>query len=112
VIEPFPIAIGPHGVDVALHQKELEREQKEAESYLTGLQGEFCEKGIEVCARLAHGSVVQEIISAADGENADLVALASHGRSGLSQVFFGSVAVGVLHRIERPLLLIRSTGEE
>jgi uncharacterized protein YggE len=38
----------------------------------------------------------------------DLIALASHGHSGLAQVFYGSVAAGVLQRVDRPLLLIRS----
>jgi nucleotide-binding universal stress UspA family protein len=39
---------------------------------------------------------------------ADLIALASHGRSGLSQVFYGSVAAGLLQRVSRPLLLVRA----
>jgi nucleotide-binding universal stress UspA family protein len=38
--------------------------------------------------------------------------MASHGRSGLAQVFYGSVAAGVLHRIDRPLLLIRSQNSD
>ncbi|MBU4426139.1 MAG: universal stress protein, partial [Proteobacteria bacterium] len=38
----------------------------------------------------------------------DLIAIASHGRSGLSRVFYGSVAAGILNRADRPLLLIRS----
>jgi nucleotide-binding universal stress UspA family protein len=36
--------------------------------------------------------------------------MASHGRSGLSRVFYGSVANGVLHKVDRPLLLIRAEG--
>jgi nucleotide-binding universal stress UspA family protein len=46
----------------------------------------------------------------AQSEGVDLVAMASHGRSGLRRVFYGSVAAGVLNRIDRSLLLIRSTG--
>jgi nucleotide-binding universal stress UspA family protein len=38
----------------------------------------------------------------------DLIALASHGRGGLARVFYGSVAAGLLHRVDRPLLIIRS----
>jgi nucleotide-binding universal stress UspA family protein len=34
--------------------------------------------------------------------------MASHGRGGLYRVFYGSVAAGVLHRIDRPLLLVRT----
>jgi nucleotide-binding universal stress UspA family protein len=55
---------------------------------------------------------VEAIINAAEREDADLIAIASHGRSGLSGVFYGSVAAGVLHRVDRPLLLIRSRGDE
>ena len=62
--------------------------------------------------QVAYGPVVEAIIDAAGREGADLIAIASHGRSGLSQVFYGSVAAGVLHRVDRPLLLIRSQGGE
>jgi nucleotide-binding universal stress UspA family protein len=112
VVEPTPPIVGPEGAQIALHQQELEQRAKQAESYLAGLQGEFREKGIEARARVVHGPVVEAIINAAEREGADLIALASHGRSGLSQVFYGSVAAGVLHRVDRPLLLIRSRGDE
>jgi len=90
------------------YQEQLERETKVAETYLAGLEGEFREKGIEARVRVVHGPVVEAIINAAEREKADLIALASHGRSGLSRVFYGSVAAGVLHRVDRPLLIIRS----
>ena len=61
--------------------------------------------------QLQHGLVVKTIIDAAKRENADLVAMASHGRSGLSRAFYGSVAAGVLQGIDRPLLIIRSRHE-
>lgn len=51
---------------------------------------------------------MQAILNAAKSEKADLIAMASHGRTGLSRVFYGSVAEGVLHRVDRPLLIIRS----
>lgn len=58
--------------------------------------------------RVVHGLIVETIIVSAESENADLIAIASHGRSVLSRVFYGSVAVGILHRADRPLLVIRS----
>jgi nucleotide-binding universal stress UspA family protein len=57
------------------------------------------------------GAIVAEIIDAAEREGADLIAMASHGRTGLARVFYGSVAAGVLHRVDRPLLLVRSEGD-
>ena len=111
VVEPVSFAIGYEPSYTALRDQ-FERRTKGAESYLKGLQGVFREKGIQAQTSVVTGSVVEEIIQAAQREGADLIALASHGRTGLSQVFYGSVAAGVLHRIDRPLLLIRSRDGE
>lgn len=110
VVEPILIAAG---ADFAFQTKEeFEVLEKQAEEYLAGLKGEFLEKGIDARAFVTHGPVVEAIISAAEREKADLIAIASHGRTGLSRVFYGSVAAGVLHRIDRPLLLIRSAEQD
>jgi nucleotide-binding universal stress UspA family protein len=111
VVEPPPLIVGPEG-DITLHQQDIERLVRKAEDYLAATRGEFQGKGIQIRTLVAHGPVVEAIITAAEHEEADLIAIASHGRSGLSQVFYGSVAAGVLHRIDRPLLVIRSQAEE
>jgi nucleotide-binding universal stress UspA family protein len=103
IIEPLAAA------EFAFSTKEnYDALRKQAEAYLSGIKGEFREKGIDASIRLAHGPVVEAIIEVAEQENAGLIAIASHGRTGLSRVFYGSVSAGVLHRIDRPLLLIRS----
>jgi nucleotide-binding universal stress UspA family protein len=81
---------------------------EEINTYLSGRLGEFREKGIEVRKFVEQGPVVETIISVAQRENADLIAIASHGRSGMSRVFYGSVASGILQQIDRPMLIIRS----
>ena len=81
-------------------------------AYLDSLEKKFSKKGIEVQTLIGHGTAVKAIVDAAERENADLVAMASHGRTGLSRTFYGSIAAGVLQRIDRPLLLIRSRGDE
>ena len=103
------IPVMTRGVEyMQLHQRELERAEEQAESYLSVLKGEFRNKGIEVQTSILSGPVVGAIISACERVGADLVAIASHGRTGLGQVFYGSVAAGVLLRVDRPLLLIRA----
>jgi nucleotide-binding universal stress UspA family protein len=108
VVEPIPLVVGLQGAPIVPPQQEFEQRTKQAESYLAALREEFQGKGIETDTRVVYGPVVEAIIDAAESEGADLIAIASHGRSGLSQVFYGSVAAGVLHRVDRPLLLIRS----
>jgi nucleotide-binding universal stress UspA family protein len=112
VVEALPRHLGPGGTVVALEQQELERHTEQALSYLTALREGFRAKDIDARTSIYYGPVVPAIIRAAECECADLIAMASHGRSGMSQVFYGSVAVGVLHSVDRPLLLVRSRDDE
>jgi len=112
VIEPPPLVIPPGQPDLEIYQQELERRTEEAETYLKAIQGEYEKLGIEARMELEKGPVVEAILNASARYDADLIALASHGRSGLAQVFYGSVAAGVLQRVDRPLLLIRSIMAE
>jgi nucleotide-binding universal stress UspA family protein len=108
VIEPPSLMVTPARPDMSLYRQELDRRTEEARAYLEGVQGVFQEKGIEAEMELGQAPIVEAIIDGAAQKSADLIALASHGRGGLAQVFYGSVAAGVLQRVDRPLLLIRS----
>jgi nucleotide-binding universal stress UspA family protein len=110
VVRP-PYLVGPEIMDGALYQHELEQRIKEAESYLKARQEEFLEKGIAAQIRVVNGPVVTSIVECAENENVDLITIASHGYSGLSRVFYGSSASGVLNNSERPLLVIRSRSD-
>ena len=102
----------PEGAFINYSDQEFEEAKKQAEKHLKGLQGEFREKNIESKTHVTYGPVVEGIINMAAQEGVDLIALASHGRGGLSRVFYGSVAAGLLHRVDRPLLIIRSRKSE
>lgn len=84
---------------------------KQAESYLAGLVGEFRKKNIKSKAVVEQGSTSHTIMNIAEREKIDLIAMASHGRSGLSRVYYGSVAASVLHLVDRPILLVRADGK-
>lgn len=111
VVEPPPLMVTPGQPDMTLYQQEVEQRTEEAELYLKAIEGEFQQLGINARMELGQGPVVEAIITAAARHKVDLIALTSHGRSGLAQVFYGSVAAGVLHRVDRPLLLVRSQTE-
>lgn len=95
---------------VSKQDEELARQTHTAESYIKGVQGKLEQQGIQVITRIMQGPPVEAIIEIAKKENADLIAIASHGRSGLGRVFYGSVAAGILQRVDRPLLIIRSSN--
>jgi len=106
VIDP-PTMTGRDDPAVQLFQHEMDTKMQEAEIYLKALKNQYAKKNIKSKYFVHLGSVVQNIIDLANSESVDLVLIASHGRSGLQRVFFGSVAAGVLNRIEQPLMVIR-----
>ncbi len=113
VVEPPPIVTDSEIIDSGASylegfQEQMEEMTKQAGLYLENVQGEFREKGIESRVHVGYGPVVEGVINIARSQDADLIAIASHGRTGLSRVFYGSVTAGVLHRADRPLLVIRS----
>jgi nucleotide-binding universal stress UspA family protein len=110
VVEP-PKITGYEGFDPQLYQQELEELSRQATTYLKGVEGKLSNKNIAVSSRIEHGSVVGSVLSVAEELDVGLIAMASHGRSGLSRVFYGSVAAGILQRVDRPLLLIRARAE-
>ncbi len=85
---------------------------EEAKQYLGAVSNAFREKGLDVQVLVEQGPVVRTILDVAEREDADLIAMASHGRSGLARVFYGSVAAGILHQADRPLLLVRACNKE
>lgn len=78
-----------------------------ATSYLQEITERLARRGYRAHAVVRTGQVAAEIARAAQVEEIDLIAMATHGRSGLSRVVFGSVAERLVHEIATPLLLVR-----
>ena len=63
---------------------------------------------VEVKSLILDGEPAAEIIRYAEKEDISLIAMATHGRSGIKLWAMGSVANKVLQRISMPILLIRA----
>jgi nucleotide-binding universal stress UspA family protein len=60
---------------------------------------------------LVEGNSSREIIKTAGEWKADLIVLGTHGRSGISRVFLGSTAEGVVRNSPIPVLTVRAATE-
>ncbi|GAB4271608.1 MAG: universal stress protein [Deferrisomatales bacterium] len=80
--------------------------KEQAESYLAGVAGRLRDKGLEVSVHLRFGHEAEEILDQA--RDADLVAMSTHGRTGLGRWAMGGVAERVLRHCPVPVLLCRS----
>lgn len=108
VVDPAVAAVPPYDYITVVDEDMLAEEVKNAESYLANLVSDFQGKGLEAVEVSEAGAPVRTILDVANRENADLIAMASHGRTGLARVFYGSVAAGVLQQTDRALLIIRA----
>lgn len=86
-------------------------EQQEAEDHLMAVEQELKDAGVKARHTIRHGpDAAAEIVDYADVNDVDLIAMSTHGRSGVSRWVFGSVASKVLRGTSKPILLIRSPG--
>ena len=81
----------------------------DALEYLAPLAAELKRRGIRVRTQVRRGEPVEEIVDCAREVDADLIAMTTHGRSGLGRWLFGSVAEAVLREAEIPVFLMRMT---
>src|SRR6059036_1855606 len=84
------------------------QEMKEDRAYLERMSQELRQAGIEVDAVLAAGDPAKEIAAAAEREQVDLIALATHGHRLLDDVVRGSTATELRHRTKVPILMVRA----
>lgn len=82
-------------------------EMRRDRAYLDAVCEELVNEGLACEAVLACGNPADEIAAAAEREQADLIAMATHGHRGLDDLIRGSVASEVRHRSLVPVLMVR-----
>lgn len=80
---------------------------REVTEYLKHIQTRLALEGLKVATIIAEGDPAQTIIRTAQTEQVDLIAMSTHGYTGLPRVIFGSVAETVLRGAGIPVLLFR-----
>lgn len=86
----------------------LDLEEADTRAYLLNVARSLGTLGIFADATVVRGEPAGEILAAADHQDAQLLVLATHGRSGIGAIWTGSVGTKVLGRSTRPLLLVRA----
>lgn len=78
-----------------------------AKAQLEEVAQSFVRDGVDVSAKIHHGSPSEGIIFVADEINADLIVMGSHGRTGVKRLLVGSVALAVLSESHIPVLIVK-----
>jgi nucleotide-binding universal stress UspA family protein len=89
----------------------VEAERSEVSRYLEEVAQRLQARGFTVETSMPEGHPAEAIVAQASAQNASLIAMTTHGRSGLSRLFMGSVTDEVLRTAICPVLVVRSGGQ-
>lgn len=107
VVVPIPPSVVEGSRHVELD--DVEKRRLEAAEYLSPIATDLRAKGVRVTTQVRRGESTAEILAGAKEAGADLIAMTTHGRSGLGRLLFGSVAEAVLRQSDMPVFLMRQT---
>jgi nucleotide-binding universal stress UspA family protein len=110
VVVKEPEIVGSGATYKEFSEVEIKRQEhlKTAWAYLSGMADGLNDKGIKTTVAVVQASSAGEaIVEYAKKNGAGLIAMASHGRSGLREVMLGSVAEYVFKNSGLPVLMIR-----
>ena len=88
----------------------LEIEEQAARGYLVSLAARLRAAAGAVEVEVGRGDPAFVVVETADRVGGDLLVMATHGRSGMSAVWAGSMATRIEARCRRPMLLVRAPG--
>jgi len=86
---------------------ETDRAKARGLEYLSGVETGLKQAGVNARSEVLIGKPADEILDYVDRNPVNVIAMTTHGRSGISKLFLGSVAEKVLSAVPCPVLLIR-----
>jgi nucleotide-binding universal stress UspA family protein len=81
---------------------------KRAQEYLENLKEQLADKEMDIGIHTPYGNPADKILEVCRRHEIDLIAMSTHGRSGIGRWLLGSVAEKVVRHSEIPVLLLRS----
>lgn len=112
IIEPQMYSFSLASKDAALIAQLKRDIEQGLQKYLHRIQDRLTEQGYNVTIHQLYGDAAQSIADVATKEACDLIAMTTHGRTGISRWMFGSVADRVLHVASQPILLANASLEQ
>jgi nucleotide-binding universal stress UspA family protein len=111
VAEPFHL---PSGADVYLGPETIDRIDADNKAAAEGYLGQLVKRtrydGVSIKTEVITGIPAESIADYAIKNSIDLIAIATHGRSGISRWAWGSVADRILRSACVAVLMVRAPG--
>ena len=110
-VEPLQVPSGAGWVFSPEERQRIESSHRsDAQGYLNQLVGRLKYDGVDIQTQVITGKAAESLADYAEKNDVDLIAIATHGRSGVSRWVWGSVADRILRSACVPVLMVRAPG--
>ena len=106
-VVPNPYVADPSGLYTPLPQNFLDDLERDARTRLDESLPTDERSALRARSLVTVGDPLLEIVSCAHSEHIDLIVMGTHGRTGISHLFLGSVAERVVRTAPCPVLTVR-----
>jgi universal stress protein A len=107
VVEPTPYVAGEEFASAEIYAKLDDMAKRDAQSAMSKLMLRLKKLKVKAQSLLLRGSAREQIVKAAKSKKADMIVIGTHGRTGLSKLFMGSVAGSVVSTAACPVMTVR-----
>ncbi len=102
------VVVGEASAPVSYTEDELTLIKQRVMDYLARTGDSLKKRGVVIKTMVSSGNAAEEILKAVGETKAELIAMSTHGRSGLRRLAFGSVTDKVLRGASVPVLMVRA----
>ena len=106
-VSPVP-EFDPHTSPLS-PSEEIKKMHANEKIYIKSMCSKLESEGVRATYLLREGPIAETIMEVADIMQADMIAMSTHGRTGILRLLLGSVAEQVVHQSRIPVVLIRPT---
>lgn len=87
--------------------RNIPEKREEIEQYLANIETRLRNSGLRVKSQVSSGEPAEQIVSYGRENPFSIIVMSTHGHSGMSRWFYGSVATRVLEHASNPIFLVR-----
>lgn len=98
--------------DPAIANDMVQQMESETSKYMADLSASLMAEGFNAQTMVREGPIAETILAVAEETKADVIAMSTHGRSGMRRWLMGSVADRVVNHSHVPVMLIRPTDKK
>lgn len=102
------VVVGEASAPVSYTEDEMDLIKKRITDYLEKTSDNMKNRGVIIKTMVRSGNASDEILKASEETEAELIAMSTHGRSGMRRLAFGSITDKVIRGSNIPVLLVRA----